>query len=370
MIRRTTILLLLTGATVGAPESPAQVADASPVATVPSAPIAAITDAAWLAGCWRMDDGRREMDEQWMTPAGNAMLGMNRSLRDGEFRGYELLILQPRDGQLIYEAHPSGQKPTEFASSHVSDSLLVFENPTHDFPQKLAYHRTAPDSILARVFAAVADLEPSFEVPLERFACRGTGVPSRMGQEALEVRGAANYITAYPAMPRDGVANAVIEIPTGTSAKWEVVEPGSKIAWEMEDGLPRMIDYLAYPANYGMIPRTRLPNERGGDGDPLDVIVLGPAVARGAVVEARVLGVLQLLDGGEQDDKIVAVLEGDPLAEAGSIEELDAKFPGVSAIVETWFASYKGPGVLESRGFAGRDAAQQVIESAAAAFRQ
>ena len=45
---------------------------------------------------------------------------------------------------------------------------------------------------------------------------------------------------------------------------------------------PREVKYLGYPGNYGMIPRTLLPKELGGDGDPLDVIVLGPAVERGS----------------------------------------------------------------------------------------
>ena len=76
------------------------------------------------------------------------MLGMNRSLRDGEFRGYELLILKPDDGRLVYEAHPSGQAPAEFASTHVSDTLLVFENPTHDFPQRFIFHRGDDDRLV------------------------------------------------------------------------------------------------------------------------------------------------------------------------------------------------------------------------------
>ena len=60
-----------------------------------------IAQAGWLAGCWRMDVDGHQMDEQWMEPAGGAMLGMNRSLRDGEFRGYELLILHQRGDRLI-----------------------------------------------------------------------------------------------------------------------------------------------------------------------------------------------------------------------------------------------------------------------------
>lgn len=144
---------------------PAQVATEAPAG-------ASIEQAAWLAGCWRMD-GRHQMEEQWMAPAGGVMLGMNRSLRDGEFRGYELLILKPDGGRLVYEAHPSGQAAAEFASSHVSDTLLVFENPAHDFPQKLVYRRTVPDSVYVEVFGAVTDESPAFTVSLARIECPG-----------------------------------------------------------------------------------------------------------------------------------------------------------------------------------------------------
>ena len=74
----------------------------------------------------------------------------------------------------------------------------------------------------------------------------------------------------------------MIEIPTGTTAKWEVVKPSGELRWEFDQGRPRVVRYLGYPGNYGMIPRTLLPKEEGGDGDPLDVVVLGPAVPRGS----------------------------------------------------------------------------------------
>lgn len=168
MNRRTTAVLLFGAACACLAPAPAR---SQGVAT--ETPTASIAQGAWLAGCWRMDDGRREMDEQWMAPSGGVMIGMNRALRDGEFRGYELLILRPRGEHLIYEAHPSGQKPAEFASTHLSDTLLVFENPSHDFPQKLVYDRISEDSILVGVFAAVADVESAFDVPLARTGCGG-----------------------------------------------------------------------------------------------------------------------------------------------------------------------------------------------------
>jgi inorganic pyrophosphatase len=360
-MRNVAALLTLLGA-VGPAPSPAQVAAAASAGSV------SIADAAWLTGCWRMAAGRHEMEEQWMAPAGDAMLGMNRSLRDGEFRGYELLILTTRDGRLVYEAHPSGQQPAEFVSTTVDETELVFENPSHDFPQRLEYRLAGPDSIMVEVFAAVADGEPAFTVPLARIACGGTALPPAAPPDSVELRGTANYITAYPAIVREGIVNAVIEIPAGTNEKWEVVEPGSVLEWEIAEGERRVVGYLAYPANYGMIPRTLLAKEAGGDGDPLDIIVLGPAQPRGSVVAARPVGLLRLLDDGERDDKIIAVRAAGPLSDATTLQDLDALYPGATEIIRIWFTSYKGPGRLESSGYQDEAAAMAVIREAAAMF--
>ncbi|MEK9677085.1 MAG: inorganic diphosphatase [Rhodospirillaceae bacterium] len=102
----------------------------------------------------------------------------------------------------------------------------------------------------------------------------------------------------------------------------------------------------------------------------MDVLVLGEAQPRGAVVKARVIGVLKLLDGGEIDDKILAVLQTSALASVGTPEEMDTKFPGVLSIVRTWFESYQGPSELTSKGYAGPSDAMKVISSAKASFEK
>lgn len=169
----------------------------------------------------------------------------------------------------------------------------------------------------------------------------------------------------------DGTVRAIVEIPTGTSAKWEVSkEDPEAVYWEYKDGEPRVVNYLGYPGNYGAIPGTALPKELGGDGDPLDVIILGQAVPRGEIVDVRVIGVLKMLDGGEQDDKLIAVLtEASPFAHIESMAQLDTEFPGVSQIIDVWFASYKGPdGGMEGLGFEDAEAAVAVLEAAAENF--
>jgi inorganic pyrophosphatase len=178
-------------------------------------------------------------------------------------------------------------------------------------------------------------------------------------------------LMSLKAMNDDGTIKAIIEIPSGTSAKWEVSKDDPKaVYWELKNDKPRVINYLGYPANYGSIPGTALPKDLGGDGDPLDVIVLGQAVPRGTVADVRVIGVLKMLDGGEQDDKLIAVLAKEsPFAHIESMAQLDAEYPGVSQIIDLWFANYKGPdGGMEGKGFEDAAAARAVLEAAAANF--
>ena len=182
----------------------------------------------------------------------------------------------------------------------------------------------------------------------------------------------SDELMALDAFNDDGTVRAIVEIPTGTSAKWEVSKEDPKaVYWEYKDGAPRVVDYLGYPGNYGSIPGTALPKELGGDGDPLDVIVLGQAVPRGEIVDVRVIGVLKMLDGGEQDDKLIAVLAADsPFAHIETMAQLDAEYPAASQIIDLWFANYKGPdGGMEGLGFEDADTARAVLDAAAKNFQ-
>jgi inorganic pyrophosphatase len=186
--------------------------------------------------------------------------------------------------------------------------------------------------------------------------------------DARTLVGSASYLDGFPTLNDDGTVNVVVEIPAGSADKWEVDKRDGALRWELKHGVPRVVRYLGYPGNYGMIPRTLLPKELGGDGDPLDVLVLGPSVARGTIVRARVIGVLELLDGGEQDDKLLAVQDETALGECADLADLRTRFPGVTSIVETWFENYKGPGEIVSKGFADRARAEQILAQAARAF--
>ncbi len=102
---------------------------------------------------------------------------------------------------------------------------------------------------------------------------------------------------------KEGVINAIIEVSTGSINKYEIITESGQLKLDR-------VGYssLAYPFTYGAIPMTW-----DYDGDPLDVEIVNitePLVA-GSLVEARIIGVMKFIDGGEVDDKIIAVLNDD-----------------------------------------------------------
>ncbi|HPF15616.1 MAG: inorganic diphosphatase [Planctomycetes bacterium] len=177
-----------------------------------------------------------------------------------------------------------------------------------------------------------------------------------------------SFLDGYEPVLPSGEVQVVVEIPAGTTAKWEVTKPSGELRWEIKNGKPRIVAYLGYPGNYGMIPRTLLPKELGGDGDPLDVIVLGDSVPRGSVLPTHIIGVMRMLDGGEQDDKLIAVRSGTPFAEVRSLAQLRKEFAGVDVILEQWFSNYKGPGIVQVPGFAEATEANRILQESIKAF--
>lgn len=99
------------------------------------------------------------------------------------------------------------------------------------------------------------------------------------------------------------IVNAVIEIPQGSKAKYEIDKPSGLLK------LDRVIySSFHYPINYGFIPKTY-----GGDKDPLDILVLSSvSIQPLCIVAAKVIGVMQMIDSGDADDKIIAVAANDP----------------------------------------------------------
>ncbi|MFT4660250.1 MAG: inorganic pyrophosphatase [Patiriisocius sp.] len=186
-------------------------------------------------------------------------------------------------------------------------------------------------------------------------------------QEYIEsdiISNEVNLLSDVVPINKEGVINAIIEIPAGTMDKWELDKNTGEIVWEKVNNVPRVVNYIGYPGNYGLIPQTLLSKENGGDGDPLDVLVLGPAVKRGTIASCKIIGVLHLKDNGEKDDKLIAVSYDSPFYRLRSMEELNSQYKGVSNIVKTWFSNYKGPGKTKVSGYGTKEQARKILKMA------
>ncbi|MDD5085805.1 MAG: inorganic diphosphatase [Candidatus Omnitrophica bacterium] len=203
------------------------------------------------------------------------------------------------------------------------------------------------------------------------FALVVLGVTSEclaLQQNRYELRGEKNFFTGYESVNPDGTINAVIEISAGDNEKWEVQKDDGVMRWGEENGRPRLVEYLGYPVNYGMVPKTVLSGEKGGDGDPLDILVIGRQLKRGQVIKAKLIGVLRMTSEGMRDDKLLAVLPDTHFGDIKSVHELNEKFPGVTSIIETWFINYEGQGKVQTEGFGSLEEADLILNSAREAY--
>lgn len=142
-----------------------------------------------------------------------------------------------------------------------------------------------------------------------------------------------------PALLPNGHVQAVIEIPAGTSDKRQYDIATNTFPVDLRNGIPRRIKFLPYPANYGFIPGTRMDKAQGGDGDALDIFVLCAGVASGTVLEVEPIGIIELLDAGERDDKLVA-LPVDPALRTMHAADMDQLPQAARDILVTWLLNY------------------------------
>jgi Domain of unknown function (DUF6265) len=130
----------------------------------------------WLAGCWVSEGGELGSGEQWSSLAGGTMLGTSRTVKQGKTVEFEFMELRHLpDGKLAFIAHPSGQRTTVFPVLRISDSEVVFENPEHDFPQRVAYVRDGESKLRARIEGNRKGTLRVIEFPMRRETCDSQG---------------------------------------------------------------------------------------------------------------------------------------------------------------------------------------------------
>jgi len=211
--------------------------------------------------------------------------------------------------------------------------------------------------------------------------CTGTVLADRDGLVAPDVKyvddytlkGSVNYFTDVDPADKDGNIHVIVEIPKGTTGKWEVDTDSGNIIWEFKKGKPRTVEYMGgYPVNYGTAPKTLLSEELGGEGESVDVILIGAQQNRGAVVKAKLIGILKITEGdGAFDDKLLAVALGSPEYAVNDVDELNARFNNTGSKVASWFTNYKGPDSgMTSRGMGTYDEAMRLFYATMKAFKE
>lgn len=158
--------------------------------------------------------------------------------------------------------------------------------------------------------------------------------------------------------------NVVIEIPQGSSVKYEIDKDSGAVVVDRILFTP-----MAYPAAYGFIPGTL-----AADGDPADALVLIPApVVPGAVIRARPIGMLRMEDESGQDEKIICVPHDKVHPQYSKVEKLEDLPEITLQAIEHFFTRYKdlekGKWVKVT-GWAGREEAGEIIKESLAAAQK
>lgn len=117
-------------------------------------PPARVGDLAWMSGRWQTAAADGSWTEEvWSEPRGGMMLGYSRSGRGETLGEFEFIRLQAGEDRVpVYLAQPGGRPPVPFRLTWRQDTMATFENPAHDFPQRIVYRR-AGDTMVATISA-------------------------------------------------------------------------------------------------------------------------------------------------------------------------------------------------------------------------
>jgi hypothetical protein len=143
----------------------------SAVAQAPASPALP----AFLSGCWEAIGGEAGSGETWLPPAGGTMFGVSRTVKNGRTVAYEFMQIRAgTDGSTVFVARPSGQPEATFVLAAQGAGEVVFENPQHDFPQRVIYrlHRAGDEQrLLGRIEGLRQGVARAIDFPYRRVPC-------------------------------------------------------------------------------------------------------------------------------------------------------------------------------------------------------
>ena len=137
----------------------------------PAAPAPTIADLGWIAGCWEGGGGDTDFQEQWMNPNGRTMIGMSRTVRNDTTLAFEFLRIHQEPDGIYYTSIPSGQEQASFKLVKFEAQKVTFENPDHDFPQKITYELDKKGNLSATISGQDKGAYQRVEFPMLKAKC-------------------------------------------------------------------------------------------------------------------------------------------------------------------------------------------------------
>ncbi|RCJ27982.1 inorganic pyrophosphatase [Nostoc minutum NIES-26] len=167
-------------------------------------------------------------------------------------------------------------------------------------------------------------------------------------------------LSRIPAQPKPGIINVLVEITGGSKNKYEYDKELQAFS------LDRVLySSVKYPYDYGFVPNTL-----ADDGDPLDgMVIIDEPTFPGCVIAARPIGFLEMIDGGDRDEKILAVPDKDP--RYAQIKSLKDIAPHRLDEIAEFFRSYKNleKKVTEILGWQDVEQVKALVDKSIKAFK-
>ncbi len=167
-------------------------------------------------------------------------------------------------------------------------------------------------------------------------------------------------LSRIPAQPESGLLNVLVEIPGGSKNKYEFDKDLNAFILDRV-----LFSSVKYPYDYGFVPNTL-----ADDGDPLDgMVLMDEPTFPGCVIASRPIGMLEMIDGGDRDEKILCVPAEDP--RYAHVKSLDDVAPHRLDEIAEFFRSYKNleKKVTEILGWQNVDKVAALVQECVAAAK-
>jgi hypothetical protein len=164
----TVAVLLINQSTAAYGQAPQSVPRSGPQSAIRSL----VSDLGFMAGCWHgLTRSGTTIEEFYTPPSSNLIVGVTRYVREGRVVDFEFTRIDQTDSGAVITPHPKGVRSVSFAPKAVERNRAVWENPTHDFPQRIVYTRVAADTLVARIEGRTPSGDRALEWRMGRATC-------------------------------------------------------------------------------------------------------------------------------------------------------------------------------------------------------